>query len=287
MWKEIKQQRKQDLTHIQHRLPDFVTIYLVKIIQLQRQVYEGKLVSFNGSTPSTSEQPIVHTQLTDHHIVHGCCTELNPIDIHAVVDINAFPPSLHKKMDKHTHRLSFRDFESSEWVQSTWLLALSFYGVMDTTTERSIEVINMIQSQLKARTASNRSAKVQLGKSVSISQAQPNQRGYIDATRNIPARRHKDPGEGLAIPLNEHTPTVRSLWAYALNSLEGIVPDLVARWRKELFDAGFHLQGASAFVACGFVLEGYAASAHVDYLDPHFTAGFRLARFEYERPGDN
>jgi hypothetical protein len=54
-----------------------------------------------------------------------------------------------------------------------------------------------------------------------------------------------------------------------------------------LFTSGFHLQGASAFVACGFVLEGYAASAHIDHLDPHFTAGFRLARFEYERPGDN
>ncbi|KAA8893149.1 hypothetical protein FN846DRAFT_896222 [Sphaerosporella brunnea] len=219
MWKEIKQQRKQDLTHIQSRLPDFLTLHLVRIDPLQRQKYEGKLVSFNGSTPSTSEHPVVHSQLADHHIIHGSSTELNPIEIHAVVDVNSFPPSLYEKMDRCTHRLSFLDFNSSEWVDSTWLLALSFYGVMDTTTERSTEVIQMVQSQLQVRTASNRTAKIQLGKSVSISQAQPNQRGYIDATRNIPARRHKDPGEGLAIPLNEHTPTVRSLWAYALNSL--------------------------------------------------------------------
>jgi hypothetical protein len=136
---------------------------------------------------------------------------------------------------------------------------------MDTTMERSTEVINMIQTQLMERTASNRIAKVQLGKSVSISQAQPNQRRFIDAPRNIPSRRHKDSGKGLAIALNEHTPIVRNLWAYALNSLERIVPRLVNHWREELFASGFHLQGASAFVACGFVLEGYAASVHVDY----------------------
>jgi hypothetical protein len=64
-----------------------------------------------------------------------------------------------------------------------------------------------------------RSKKAQLGKSVSISQAQPNQRGYIDAPRNIALRRHIDPSEGLAIQLNEHTASVLSLWAYALNSL--------------------------------------------------------------------
>jgi hypothetical protein len=40
-------------------------------------------------------------------------------------------------------------------------------------------------------------------------------------------------------------------------------------------------------VACGYVLEGYAATAHVDQLNSHFTGGFRLARFEHELPGDN
>jgi hypothetical protein len=287
MWKDIKQQRRHDIQRIEASIPDFITIHLVHIDRSQQQVYDGKLVSFNGSTPTTAEHPIVHTSLSDHYLVEGSCSEVNAIDVHAIVDINTFPPSLKEKMDGKTHRLSFSDFQSSDWVQSAWLLALSIYGAMDTTMERSTEVINMIQTQLKVRTASNRITKAQLGKSVSISQAQPNQRGFIDAPRNVPSRRHKDPGEGLAIPLNEHTPMVRNLWAYALNSLEGIVPSLVNCWRDELFTSGFHLQGASAFVACGFVLEGYAASAHIDHLDPHFTAGFRLARFEYERPGDN
>jgi hypothetical protein len=286
-WKDIKEQRRHDIQRIQVVLPDFITIHLVSIDKSQQEIYNGKLVSFDSSTPTTEEHPIVHTRLSDHYIVQGSCTEVNAIDLHAIVDINTFPLPLQEKKDKRTHRLRFTDFRSSDWVQSTWLLALSIYGAMDTTMERSTEAINMIQTQLMERTASNRIAKVQLGKSVSISQAQPNQRRFIDAPRNIPSRRHKDSGKGLAIPLNEHTPIVRNLWAYALNSLEGIVPSLVNHWREELFASGFHLQDASAFVACGFVLEGYAASVHVDYRDPHFTAGFRLARFEYERPGDN
>jgi hypothetical protein len=45
-----------------------------------------------------------------------------------------------------------------------------------------------------------------------------------------------------------------------------------------LFESVYHLQGASAFVACGYVLQGYAATAHVDHLDPHFTAGFLIGK---------
>ncbi|KAA8902900.1 hypothetical protein FN846DRAFT_891343 [Sphaerosporella brunnea] len=157
MWNEIKQQHKQDLTHIQSRLPDFLTIHLVWIDPLQCNVYK------------------------DHHIIHGSSTQLNPIEIHAVVDINSFPPSLYKKMDSCTHRLSFLDLNSLDFV----FLQCDGY---------------------------KNGAKVQLGKSVSIFQAHPNQRGYIDATGNIPARRYREPGEGLAILFNKHTSTHLLTW---------------------------------------------------------------------------
>jgi hypothetical protein len=71
MWKDIKEQRRHDIQRIQAFLPDFITIHLVRIDQSQQQIYDGKLVSFNGSTPTTAEHPIVHTSLSDHYIVQG------------------------------------------------------------------------------------------------------------------------------------------------------------------------------------------------------------------------
>jgi hypothetical protein len=286
LWKAIKAQRRDDIKRIQSETPEYITVHLVKIDRTQQDIYQGKLVSFDGST-STTEDPVMNTDLWDHHLVLDGHSEHNKIDIHAVIDRNTIPHDLYQKIDHKTNRLRFTDLQSLDWLESVWLLVLSIYGAMDTTLERSQEVIRLIQTQLDVRSKSNRSNKTQLGRSVSIAQAHPNQRGFVDAPRNIPGRRGKDPGAGLAIPLNEHTPTVRGIWAYALNSLEGIVPTLVKHWRKELFEAGYHLQGASAFVACGYVLQGYAATAHVDQFDPHFTAGFRLARFDHELAGDN
>jgi hypothetical protein len=287
-WKAIKAQRREDIQRIQAKTPEYITVHLVQIDKEQQNIYKGKLVSFDGSMPlPTTKDPVEDTDLLDHHLVLDAHNENNKIDIHAVIDRNTIPPDVYQKIDLENSRLRFTDLQNSDWLESVWLLVLSIYGAMDTTLERSQEAIRMIETQLKVRSSSNRSNKTQLGKSVSIAQAQPNQRGYVDAPRNIPRLRKKDPGEGLAIPLNEHTPTVRGIWAYALNSLEGIVPVLVKQWREELFESGYHLQGASAFVACGYVLQGYAATAHVDHLDPHFTAGFRLARFEHELQGDN
>lgn len=60
----------------------------------------------------------------------------------------------------------------------------------------------------------------------------------------------------------------RQLWQFALNAYDGAVPKLMKDWRGDLFNDGFHLQGASQFVTCGFALMGYGASPHKDKGDP-------------------
>jgi hypothetical protein len=211
LWKAVKDQRRDDIKRVQSETPEYITVHLVKIDKDQQDIYKGKLVSFNGSTPlSTTKDPVMDTNLLDHHLVLDAHNQHNKIDIHSVIDRNTIPPDVYQKIDLENNRLRFTDLQNSDWLESVWLLVLSIYGAMNTTLERSQDAIPMIETQLKVRSASNRANKTQLGKSVSIAQAQPNQRGYVDAPRNIPGLRKKDPGEGLAIPLNEHTPTVLS-----------------------------------------------------------------------------
>ena len=50
---------------------------------------------------------------------------------------------------------------------------------------------------------------------------------------------------------------------------------------------GYHLHGASMFVACGLVLTGYGESAHIDKGDPTFTAGFRVDQMPHENFHDS
>jgi hypothetical protein len=83
------------------------------------------------------------TDLWDHHLVLDGHSERNKIDIHAVIDRNTIPQKLYQKIDHKTNRLRFTDLQSSEWLESVWLLVLSIYGAMDTTLERSQEAIRM------------------------------------------------------------------------------------------------------------------------------------------------
>ncbi|CCX13252.1 Protein of unknown function [Pyronema omphalodes CBS 100304] len=133
---------------------------------------------------------------------------------------------------------------------------------------------------------SSRPNKTQTGKSVSGGYAHPNQRGKVIVPRNLTAPHTKHAGDGVAIDLSFESLPIHDIWAYAITSLESVVPDLVQDWHQDLLDYGYNLQGSSMFLAYGYVLMGYGATAHVDSGDPHFTAGFWVDRLAHERPGD-
>jgi hypothetical protein len=73
----------------------------------------------------------VDTELLDHHLVLDGHTECNKIDIHAIIDFDTIPGALYQKVDGETHKLRFTDLQSPDWLESTWLLALSIYGAID------------------------------------------------------------------------------------------------------------------------------------------------------------
>jgi hypothetical protein len=105
LWKAIKAQRREDIQRIQAETPEYITVHLVKIDKDQQDIYKSKLVSFNGSTPlSTTKDPVMDTNLLDHHLILDGHTERNKIDIHAVIDCNTIPPDLYQKIDRKMNR---------------------------------------------------------------------------------------------------------------------------------------------------------------------------------------
>jgi hypothetical protein len=120
LYEDLKIQRRTDIQRVQSSLPEYVTVHLVQINASQEAINSGTLASFNGSTPTTTENSIVYTQLSDHHIVRDSHTELNKVDIHAIIDTDTIPQSLYRKINKDIHQLCFTDLPTSDWVRSCW-----------------------------------------------------------------------------------------------------------------------------------------------------------------------
>jgi hypothetical protein len=93
----------QERNRWKNRFPTYITVHLVAINRDQQDVYRGKLVSFNWSKPlPTTKDPVVDTELLDHHLVLDGHTECDNIDIHAINNFDTVPQALYQKIDGTT-----------------------------------------------------------------------------------------------------------------------------------------------------------------------------------------